>query len=550
MSDISTPMPHNNRYELVKCLRVARYYKMYQGYDRRLKRNVNVVLFDTEVSDKKEFSLALDTRVRQAVKLDSPHIATIFDGGEDYFSDSIRQFIASESTHHEEKSLEGCFITISKSIRLIAEVIDGVALALEAGRQGNLPHGSISPQNITCHDGSLKVINFAIATSVNDAALPLEDGKAFFAPELLVDRSLNAYKAEPRQITYRSDVYSLGGLLYWLLTGTTYITGEQVCTTRYRSDTNEAIDCVLRKALAIEPTSRFSSAVEMSDALRKAIEPKKKIDPLSIKDEILAQVNLPHKSSHPKRKHSNAVAFIALAICAVAAVITVSAALITTNLPDNKQAQVGAPLSNLSMPNLIGIDKEQAIKKLNDLGVKFRINTEHSATMPVGYVTGTSPKSGAVVDSDTEVSISLSDGMLELPNFVGARFEAARRGLAELRLEVKKICSGDTVNAQKPAGGSIVPQEIEITLETCSGASTSNTTASTAPRATSRPSRSSSSATSSSSVEKLPTETSNSQNTRTTPSDKEQDMSRESSNPSGAPERSNSGTNTSPASTN
>ncbi|MEO7348651.1 MAG: Stk1 family PASTA domain-containing Ser/Thr kinase [Terrimesophilobacter sp.] len=127
----------------------------------------------------------------------------------------------------------------------------------------------------------------------------------------------------------------------------------------------------------------------------------------------------------------------------------------------------------LTIPTLLNMTEEAAVKALTDAGFEYgSTTTTHSTSVPAGIVVGTSPEGGTTARKGTVVSLVVSDGLIEVPNVVGKPITEANRALLPLGVSIvlnpDNGCSGGAVTAQSLAPG-VQPQKSSITLTYCTG---------------------------------------------------------------------------------
>jgi len=214
--------------------------------------------------------------VRITAKLDHPHILTLIDSGEAggllYY---VLPYIRGESLRNKLAREQKLGIDETLVIaRQIAGALD------HAHRQGVI-HRDIKPENILLHEGEAMLADFGIALAVKEAGGTrlTETGLSLGTPQYMSPEQATG----DRQLTARSDIYSLAAVCYEMLAGETPVTGpnaqamiaklmtERPVSLRVVRDTvPEAMDLAIQKALAKVPADRFASAGEFVHALETA----------------------------------------------------------------------------------------------------------------------------------------------------------------------------------------------------------------------------------------------------------------------------------------
>ncbi|UCD74919.1 MAG: serine/threonine protein kinase [Phycisphaerales bacterium] len=276
----------DHRYELQRLLGEGAFGQVYLAEDRRLSEEGHPALVAIKVllgTDRSAWDRQrLIDEATKARRVDHPHVVRVLDRG---ISDQNEDFIVYEFVEggdlgrwarHRRQSLN-----VRDAVRLTAEAARGVHAAHMAG----LVHCDLKPNNImVTSEGAPKVADFGIAIRADDENTPnSEPGRderplgnlAFMSPE--------QYRMEPSALTIPSDVYALGGILYWLLTGNlpNGATPEAVERT-HRSGSTERLEpelrrlcrgadrdlaSICRRALAVNPELRYDSAAGLAEDL-------------------------------------------------------------------------------------------------------------------------------------------------------------------------------------------------------------------------------------------------------------------------------------------
>ena len=217
--------------------------------------------------------------IRFVARLSHPHILPLFDSGEAegllYY---VMPYVQGESLRHRLER-EGR-LPVSTAVRIACQV----GLALDYAHRNGVVHRDIKPENILLEGDQAIVADFGIATArgaASDDRLT-EAGLAVGTPAYMSPEQAGGAP----QVDGRSDIYSLGCVLYEMLGGTPPFTGptpqavmaQQVLATlspirARREDVPEAVERALAKALAKEPTDRFATAAELSAALEGSVTP-------------------------------------------------------------------------------------------------------------------------------------------------------------------------------------------------------------------------------------------------------------------------------------
>ncbi|HVT37444.1 MAG TPA: protein kinase, partial [Gemmatimonadaceae bacterium] len=210
---------------------------------------------------------------KTTASLQHPHILPLFDSGAtDGFLYYVMPFLDGETLR--EKLNRETQLGVGEAVRIARDVAD----ALDYAHRHGVIHRDIKPENILLHDGRPIVADFGIALAVSAAASGrmTETGLSLGTPQYMSPEQATAEK----QITARSDIYSLGSVLYEMLSGNPPHTGasaQQIImkiiaepvepVTRFRKSVPQNVAAALAQSLEKLPADRFESAKAFADAL-------------------------------------------------------------------------------------------------------------------------------------------------------------------------------------------------------------------------------------------------------------------------------------------
>ncbi len=260
----------NGRYELVEPIGDGGMATIWRARDARLGREVAVKLMRPEYGRDPDFVVRFRQEAQSAARLADPTIVQVFDAGES----SEGPFIVMELVAGEDLSSllrRNGPLQPRQAARIAAEV----AKALQAAHAQGIVHRDVKPGNILIsRDGRVRVTDFGIARALAEAQLTLPGTTLgsvhYFSPE----------QAQGEQATPASDIYSLGIVLFEMLTGRRPWEGDSaasVAMARLRSDAPAPstlrpgvppeLDAIDLRALARDPAARYPSAASMAEAL-------------------------------------------------------------------------------------------------------------------------------------------------------------------------------------------------------------------------------------------------------------------------------------------
>ncbi len=251
------------RYELEELAGAGGMSSVYRARDLRLNRRVAVKILDDRFADDPELVDRFSREARAVARLSHPHIVTILDRGEA----GGRQFIVFEHVDEDLKRLvvRNGPLPAAQATQLTIEIASALAFAHRHG----IVHRDVKPQNVLIRAGSAKVSDFGIARA-DDPAVGL--GQTATGTLLGTGDYISPEQARGERATERSDVYSLGVLLYELLTGHVPFPAESAVAAALRHASEpppdpraerpelpERLAAAVLRAMAKDPAERFES---------------------------------------------------------------------------------------------------------------------------------------------------------------------------------------------------------------------------------------------------------------------------------------------------
>src|SRR5436190_10850308 len=260
------------RYELVELVGTGGMSSVYKAHDRLLERNVALKVLHPHYGEDGEYVERFRREARAVAQLSHPNIVTVIDRG----ADGDRQYIVFEYVDGENlKQLVSRTgpLQVRRAIELAIAIADGLAFAHDHG----LVHRDVKPQNVLLTpDGEAKVTDFGIARS-----LDIEHGVTQTGTVLGTSNYIAPEQAGGKPVTPATDVYSLGVVLFELLTGEVPFPGENFVAvamkhinepvpdlTSLRPDAPLRLVAAVERALEKDPRRRFASMDELARELR------------------------------------------------------------------------------------------------------------------------------------------------------------------------------------------------------------------------------------------------------------------------------------------
>jgi eukaryotic-like serine/threonine-protein kinase len=310
------------RYELLELVGTGGMSSVWRSHDRLLDRVVAIKILHEQFTADAEYVERFRREARAVAQLSHPNIVTVIDRGED----EGRQFIVFE--YIEGENLKGAIeragqLPVRDALTLTLQMARALAFAHARG----LVHRDVKPQNVLLtEDGRAKMTDFGIARSVD------VDGVTVTGTVLGTSEYIAPEQAQGRRVDALTDVYSLGVVLYELLTGTVPFRGENFVAIALRHvnepppsvlerrpDVPPRVATAVERAMAKRPEERFQSMGELASELETALAD---LDPSSEDATMIARPAAP-PPRRPRRAQRRRLGIL-WPVAAVLAVFTVA----------------------------------------------------------------------------------------------------------------------------------------------------------------------------------------------------------------------------------
>jgi serine/threonine-protein kinase len=419
---MTTPQHLSDRYELGEIIGFGGMSEVHLARDLRLHRDVAVKVLRADLARNPSFYLRFRREAQNAAALNHPAIVAVYDTGEATTPSGPLPYIVMEY-------VDG--VTLRDIVhndgpmppRRALEVIADACQALNFSHQHGIIHRDVKPANIMISDtGAVKVMDFGIARALADTGNSVTQTAAVIGTA----QYLSPEQARGESVDARSDVYSLGCVLYEMLTGEPPFVGDSPVAVAYqhvredpippsqkRDGISAELDAVVLKALTKNPDNRYQSAAEMRADLVRVHSGEKPEAPKVLTHAERTMMMAPSRSSSRNDSGSAPARYDYadsgrssvgrwLVAAAVLAILTVVVTLAIN--------MVGGKPRAVQVPDVRGQVSADAIASLQNKGFKIRTQQKPDNTVPPDHVIKTDPAGNLSVNAGDEILISVSTG--------------------------------------------------------------------------------------------------------------------------------------------
>ena len=485
------PTVFNDRYELHRQIARGGMADVFLARDLLLDRPVAIkVLFD-QFSKDQQFVERFRREAQRAANLNHPNIVSVFDWGEEsgtYFivmeyveGRSLAEIIRTEGSIHPDK---------------VAEISSEVAAALSFAHRNGIVHRDVKPGNVlVAPNGHIKVADFGIARALANVQSELTQAGTVMGTATYISPE----QAQGMEVDPRSDLYSLGVMIYEMLLGHPPFTGETPVAVAYQHvqdspvslrtagvSVAESLEAVTMKLLAKNPVNRYPTAEDLRSDLRRYQEGAHDLRP-SNQSGVTGRtvrhappVSPAQKKTRVRRDDGfrrTALFAVFMGILLVVFGYLVVQFLDTIGVEDSDDGPV--QLSMSEVPNLIGTPLDEAREILREAKLSVQMDYRTNIDYSENTVFDQEPIAGAKLEPAETVRLWVSKGTgpMTLIKVIGDSVGDAVRDLEAMGLRVDTLELEDPVQPagqvidQNPVAGSEITSGTRVILFVSKGPS-------------------------------------------------------------------------------
>jgi serine/threonine-protein kinase len=439
----------DGRYQIIRTIGEGGMANVYLAYDTILDREVAVKILRGDLAGDEKFVKRFQREAKAASSLNHPNIVEMYDVGEDdgnYFL--VMEFVDGRTLKSLVKKRGA--LSLTEVIDIMLQLTSGIAHAHDS----YLIHRDLKPQNVLMlEDGRAKITDFGIAVALNSTELT-QTNSVMGSVHYLPPEQANGGGA-----SVKSDIYSLGILMYELLIGKLPFKGENaveiaikhmkepIPSVRSQNESiPQSIENIILKACAKNPKNRYDSVNEMHEDLKNALNEDQVNQSRLVyrysENELEETKVLPNvsdiveekgeqsveKKTRKKGKKLTIAVVVAIMFCLLVAISTVVGAYLVLE---------GIKHEDVALPAIAGESLDSVEQELNDLGLYVEIVEVYSDDIAEGYVVDyNSKREGNNVKEGVTVKIEVSKGP---SGFILEDYRGKKIDVVKLELESKGI---------------------------------------------------------------------------------------------------------------
>lgn len=515
----------NGRYEVGELIGRGGMADVYLGRDQRLGRTVAIKMMRPDLARDPQFQTRFRREAHASAALNHPNIVAVFDTGEEELPNTgqhpgvacpymVMEYVDGDTLRALLRKGE---VTIDQAV----EWTEGILAAVAYSHENDIVHRDIKPGNVMVDEsGAVKVMDFGIARALSDSSATMTQTQAVVGTA----QYLSPEQARGETVDFRSDLYSVGCVLFELLTGRPPFVGDSPVAVAYQHVREEppapttlvpeitpALESVLTKALSKDRDERFQTGKEFLTALRAAhydgiavsedesttvippavmpadTEPTRAMGAISAKDDSIFEPREELPEQYEMTGDIDAVDEKAAGknkrrrgwLIALLLILLLGGGAFAGWWFWNEAEQRRIEENQIQVPDVSGMPETDAQNALTTAGLRPILEYEHNDDVDRDRAIGTDPANGTTLQRYDEITLNISLGpdQVEIPDSLQGSSEATVRDtLEELGLTVSDVSyvnsptiPRDRLVDTNPALGSTVAYGSTVALQMSSG---------------------------------------------------------------------------------
>lgn len=486
------------RYQVIERIGGGGMALVYRAHDILLNRNVAIKVLRSQFVHDEEFIRRFRREAQSAASLSHPNVVSIYDvGQEDEIHYIVMEYV--EGKNLNEIIKERAPLQVDEAVRIASQICD----ALDHAHQNQIIHRDIKPHNILIgRNGRVKVTDFGIARAVTSTTITQTGSVVgsvhYFSPE----------HAKGVATGEKSDLYSLGIVLYQMLTGSLPFLGESPISVALKHLQEEfeeprqlnplipqSVENVILRSMRKNPDERYQSAKQMLHDLESCLLPERRAEPKTqfqddddedktrvipaIKPIQRSQGNRGaeermHRDEEPeaplsgrKKQWGRPALWISLTLIILLAM---------TGVVWYVNAKLVIP--EVAVPNVVNMTLDQAKAKLSEVGLSVEepVTELYNPNVAEGVVYKQSKPENTKVKKNTtiELTVSTAKPLSKMKDFSNQSFDDAEKALMDMGVAQNRItqdsrnssdvAAGMIITQDPPAGSDFDPETAQVTL--------------------------------------------------------------------------------------
>lgn len=452
-----------NRYEILEKIGTGGMGNVFKAHDRKLDRIVAIKVLKLEYNEDNNFIRKFKRESLAAASISHPNIVSIYDVGTEKVEDKEVHYIVME--YIDGKTLKDLINDEGRlSEKRALNYCIQIAEALKVAHSKHIVHRDIKSQNImVTRDDRIKVTDFGIARVADNTTVTATNAVMgsvhYFSPE----------QARGAKVDNRSDIYSLGIVLFEMLTGRLpfdadnpvsvalmQVQSQMPRPSDFIKSIDPSVDALVLKMTEKDPDERYRDVFDLiKDIKDYTIGAKTFTVKRDYEEDDISTVITPNVKRRTNRNHSNNLdndrqkpkkvvkkkKSAAPAILGIFSAIVIIALLIYVVPKAIKGMKSGDVVEKIAVENYIGKTRDEAKELIEAQGLILDVNTVEDENEPDGLVLGQKPEEGTSVDKGSTVTLEINElpDSVPVPPLKGLTKEEAQKTLEDNSLKLGSV---------------------------------------------------------------------------------------------------------------